>query len=107
MEGINMVIDVLEKNKFTLKKDVYIGEAIMSLPYSNNTESILKDLIDLQSDWENKFNQNIITENKKLKRYASYGVGYGEGGALTAVLQKYNTKLQDTSLYNFISKSII
>jgi len=107
MEGINMVIDVLEKNNFTLKKDVYIGEAIMSLPYSNKTESILQDLIYLQADWENKFNQNIVTENRKLKRYASYGVGYGEGGALTAVLQKYNVKLQDVSLYNFISKGII
>ena len=41
MEGINMVIDVLEKNNFHLNRDVYIGEAIMSLPYLDCTQDIL------------------------------------------------------------------
>jgi hypothetical protein len=107
MEGINMVIDVLEKNNFNLKRDVYIGEAIMSLPYLDCAQNILDDLYTLQVDWEAKFNQNVKTDNQSISRYARYGVGYGEGGALTAILQKYNVKLKDVLYKKFVHNNII
>ena len=95
MEGINLVLSILERNGYKPKRDVYIGEAIMSLPYTDYTEKILIDLQNLQADWESTFHQKLITKSPSLKRYSSYGVGYGEGGALTAVLQKYNIKLEE------------
>ena len=52
------------------------------------------------------FNQNINV-NEKLARYAKYGVGFGEGGALTAVLQKYNVTLKDVDRKKFIHNTII
>lgn len=106
MEGVKMVEEVLEEHNYTLNRDVYIGEALMSLPYLSSTEDTLKDLITLQKPWEEKFNQNIQTTNTRLKRWASYGVGYGEGGALTAVLQKYGVKLEAVSNKKFIHNNL-
>lgn len=107
MEGINMVKEALSRKNFNSYNDIYIGEAILSLPYISNLKNILNDLVELQDVWENVFNQSIDTENPKLKRYASYGVGYGEGGALTAVLQKYGVTLKAASNKKFIHNNLM
>jgi len=107
MEGINMVINALKRTNYKLDREIYIGEAIMSLPYLPSTQNILDDLLELQSEWENTFNQNLVTKNGKLKRYSSYGVGYGEGGALTAVLQKHKVNLEAVSNKKFVHNNAI
>lgn len=107
MEGIGMVIDALNRSNYKLDKDLYIGEAIMSLPYLPCTQGILDDLLSLQHEWESTFSQNLKTKNGKLKRYSSYGVGYGEGGALTAVLQKHNVNLKAVSNKMFVHNNAI
>jgi hypothetical protein len=69
--------------------DIYVQEALISLPYTDDFKNIKKDIIDLQSIVERNFG-NREWKNSKLKRYSKHGIGYGEGSALTAVLLKYN-----------------
>ena len=107
IHGLNLVKEVTSKHKLEFKDEVYIGEAIMSLPYLDCTQDILDDLDYLQKDWESTFNQNLETKSTKLKRYASYGVGYGEGGALTAILQKYNVTLKEVDKKKFVHNNPI
>ena len=105
-EGLDMVQNVLKENKYNLMREVYIGEALMSLPYLDSIQDILNDLKTLQKVWENTFNQNVDV-NRQLARYASYGVGFGEGGALTAVLQKYNVTLKEVDRKKLIHNNTI
>lgn len=107
IHGLNLVKEVTTKHKLKFKEEVYIGEAIMSMPFLDCSQNILDDLNYIQKDWESAFSQNLITESAKLKRYSSYGVGYGEGGALTAILQKYNVTLEEVDKKKFIHNNPI
>ncbi len=107
IHGLNLVKEVTGKHNFKFNDEVYIGEAIISLPYLSCAQDILDDLIFLQKDWESTFSQKLVTESSKLKRYSSYGVGYGEGGALTAILQKYNVTLKEVDKKKFIHNNPI
>ena len=69
--------------------DIYAQEALISLPYTDDFENIKKDILELQPIVERNFG-NRKWNNSKLNRYSKYGIGYGEGSALTAVLLKYN-----------------
>jgi len=69
--------------------EIYVQEALISLPYTHDFENIKKDILELQPIVERNFG-NRKWNNSKLNRYSKYGIGYGEGSALTAVLLKYN-----------------
>jgi len=69
--------------------EIYVQEALISLPYTDDFENIKKDILELQPIVERNFG-NRKWNNSKLNRYSKYGIGYGEGSALTAVLLKYN-----------------
>jgi len=69
--------------------EIYVQEALISLPYTHDFENIKKDIIELKSIVESNFG-NRKWNNQKLNRYSKHGIGYGEGSALTAVLLKYN-----------------
>ena len=69
--------------------EIYAQEALISLPYTDDFENIKKDILELQPIVERNFG-NRKWNNSKLNRYSKYGIGYGEGSALTAVLLKYN-----------------
>lgn len=71
------------------ESDIYVQEALISLPYTTDFENIKKDIIELQPIVERNFS-NRAWKNQKLNRYSRHGIGYGEGSALTAVLLKYN-----------------
>jgi len=71
------------------ESDIYAQEALISLPYTSEFENIKKDIIELQPIVERNFG-NRKWNSPKLNNYSRYGIGYGEGSALTAVLLKYN-----------------
>ena len=71
------------------ESDIYVQEALISLPYTSEFENIKKDIIELQPIVERNFS-NRAWKNQKLNRYSRHGICYGEGSALTAVLLKYN-----------------
>ena len=71
------------------ESDIYVQEALISLPYTTDFKNIKKDIIELQSIVERNFGKRKWN-NPKLNNYSRYGIGYGEGSALTAVLLKYN-----------------
>lgn len=105
--GVNLMKEVLQDNGYKVDYDDYIGEAVLSLPYCDKVTDILKDLKNLQKPWEKAFSQSIKTNHSTLLRYANYGVGYAEGGALTAILRKYSVPYKSLSKWEFIKKSII
>lgn len=72
--------------------EIYAQEGLISLPYTSDFKNIKKDIIELQSIVESNFG-NRKWNNSKLNRYSKYGIGYGEGRALTAVLLKYKINI--------------
>ena len=107
MFGVDLMIKVLEENGYKVDYEDYIGEAVLSLPYSNKVISILEDLKVLQRPWEKAFSQTLNTKHSTLLRYAGYGVGYAEGGALTAVLRKHKVPYEGVTRWGLLKHSII
>lgn len=105
--GVDLMIKVLNDNGYKVDYEDYIGEAVLSLPYSSKVESVLEDLIALKSPWEKAFSQSIDTEHSTLLRYSKYGVGYAEGGALTAVLRKHSIPYEGVTRWGLLKHSMI
>ena len=87
-----MLIDLFESADYPWNDDDYIPEGIISMPYLPDIlDNVIADIEYLQPFWENTFTQETKV-TKILKRYTKFGIGYAEGGALTAVAHKYGIK---------------
>jgi hypothetical protein len=88
----------LDDNGLETKGDnvfTYITEAFWSFPYLENINEIASRARELQAHIE-----KIFTTDPKhwagtpLKRYAETGVGFGEGTAMSALVQEFNIPFQ-------------
>jgi len=70
----------------------YIGEALIIFPYNENIDNIISDSKILQKYLENLYHKESITK-KRLNRYKK-GIGYAEGWAITALVNKYNIPIK-------------
>ena len=104
--GVDYCLDTLKELKLNNNNFQYPGEAILSMPYNDYSDQILSMLEDIKPKWEKAFHRDIDL-NRKLKRYASYGVGYCEGAALKGVLDFFNVKVEELARENFEIKRFI
>ena len=102
--GKERINEVLKKAGWNIELKDYIPEGIISFPYIDSIKNILKDLIYLQPFFEDYFNKKN-SWNKNTYRYGKYGVGYGEGAALTAIAHKYSIPYKAIGRTAFGNKS--
>ena len=88
-----IIKELYSKIGLTTDDDWYVPEAIISFPYHKELSEIIKDFKILQEPLENIYNKTPIRET--LERYSDAGIGYGEGWAITAIVQKYNIVVKD------------
>ena len=106
-DGIDLTNSLLKEKGFEHDSKLYPAEAILSFPYLGTvTERILEQLVSLQPIWEETFNQDLRL-NKKLNRYAGYGIGYCEGGALYGVLMKNYIEVKTKGRDEYHNKSLM
>ena len=89
--GVAALANIYSKYGYELCK--YPHERLISIPYLNEIDSINKEVKDLQSIFEEVYPKGKVWEDKSLTRFAKKGCGYGEGGALAAVLNRYNVRI--------------
>jgi len=104
--GIDYCYKVLEELNLGDNDDKYPGEAILSMPPVSSIQGVKTKLKFIQPYWEKAFHSNI-TMNKKLERYASYGVGYCEGAALKAILGSFGIEVKELSRENFQKNTLL
>ena len=89
----------------------YLHEKLLSLPYKKNeTEFILKEILNLQSIFEEKYYKgrfwegipNDETGTHECNKWSKYGCGYGEGGAISILVHNLNIPIK-----TIVSHSII
>lgn len=90
--GVLALYDIYNKYGYELCK--YPHERIISIPYSDKINNVLEEIQDLQDPFEVSYPKGKVWKDKDLTLFAKNGCGYGEGGALAAVLHKHNIKLQ-------------
>lgn len=73
--------------------DTYIAEAFISIPKLKNIEDYIWDLKLLESSIKDIY--TTLNRNPRFSRYIKYGDGYGEGWALTTIVNKYNLSIKE------------
>ena len=88
----------LEENGLETKGNnvfTYVTEAFWSFPYLNNISDITFRARELQVRIEEIFAKDPSHwSGTPLKRYAETGIGFGEGTAMSALVQEFNIPLQ-------------
>jgi hypothetical protein len=98
---------VLKENNLPANENAFLGERLLSFPYigTDKIKTMLSQLYDLQPKWEEAFSQSIRLD-LKLKKYASVGVGYCEGGALLGIVENNSVNYAQIPKEFFIKKSL-
>ena len=94
---INFNKDLITDNYslFTNNVFTYVTEAFWSFPYLDNISDITFRARELQVRIEEIFAKDPSHwSGTPLKRYAETGVGFGEGTAMSALVQEFNIPLQ-------------
>lgn len=80
----------------------YLHERIFSLPYiKGQTEEILKQVLDMQSVFEEKYHKDRIwTKGHRNQKWSDVGCGYGEGGALSIIVHNMKLPLKKLIIKN-------
>lgn len=99
LTDIGLIFDKIGIKNLNIK---YPREHILSVPYIDSIEGIIKDLNTLQPYLEKYYNE--IPRTQYLKRYSETGVGYAEGWSLVAISIKYGIGIK---LLDWKKKSII
>lgn len=81
----------------------YLHEKLLSLPYKKDeTELILKEILNLQSIFEEKYYKGRFWEGiphdetgtHECNKWSKYGCGYGEGGAISILIHNLNIPIK-------------
>lgn len=83
-----------------------IGEAFMSMPYLSNFDEMYTRVKTMQYDFENQLNMETGF-GARYSKYQNTGVGYGEGMALTMVMDHLNIKYEAIDKSNFYKSRIL
>ena len=90
--------EFLEQNNLETKGEkvfTYVTEAFWSFPYLDNIKDIANRARQLKTQMEEIFTTDPQHwKGTPLRRYAETGVGFGEGTAMTAIVQEFNIPLQ-------------
>jgi len=81
-------------NQYGYELCKYPHERLISVPYLNEIDSIIKEVKNLQGIFEEIYPEGKVWKDNSLTRFAKKGCGYGEGGALAGILNKYKIKLE-------------
>ena len=76
----------------------YIDEKVISIPYSDFTDTLHRSILTVQSLWEKLYPKDKVWtgiphdefNTHELNKWAKQGCGYGEGGALSIFVKKLN-----------------
>jgi len=83
-----------------------IGEAFMSMPYLSNFDEMYSRVKAMQIDFENTLNMESGF-GSRYSKYQNTGIGYGEGMALTIVMDHLNIKYKAIHESKFYKSSIL
>lgn len=87
--------EILNYINYNDNLDYYLPEALISIPYSNNTNKMFDDIKILKNYIETYYNKE--NTNPRFTRYKKYGIGFAEGWALSAVAHKFNYNVKSVN----------
>lgn len=93
LQKVNKIVNLIGLEQFG---NTYIPEAVLSFSYFDKFDKIKQDFNIIQKPIEDIYNKQTPIRTA-LRKYSKYGIGYGEGLAITAIADKYNLCVKDFS----------